>query len=377
MPMLPSASSTCSQVPSPGSGPSTSRRTIGTPRRRQCRAATADTSTPSAGTPRAASAARSRPGPHPRSTAGPRQRSRSHRSSPAAARRHRRTARSTSSPSSRTSRAGNPARASSKPADSPRTVARPPAVTPHSTRESVRMGRGQEVGASRSTRDSGRIPRPRPSGSECDVRGRDGGQCRDGGGETRPGRLAGDDHGVRGRVDVDELRQQPDPQPRRAQRRDRPLPGVVPRGRHVGDHRGGTRVAQPQRPPPAVGGRSEDGVDGAVPQRCGGLGQQVRVDLRGVHAELHHRTAGQQGRGVAGARRRSGVPGPDRAEPGSGRRAALRPTRLPGPPGPGARSARRRAGRRAPLAPRRGCPAAPPRPGRRPGRGSGAGTTGS
>jgi hypothetical protein len=35
-----------------------------------------------------------------------------------------------------------------------------------------------------------------------------------------------------------------------------------------------------------------------VPQRCGGLGQQVRVDLRGVHAELHHRTAGQQGRGV-------------------------------------------------------------------------------
>ncbi len=359
MPMLPSASSTWSQVPSPGSGPNTSRRTIGTPRRRQCRCATADTSTPSAGTPRAASAARSRPGPQPRSTAGPGQRSSSHRSSPAAARRHRRTARSTSTP----------------------VVAHEPGRGPG---QGGVEARGQPTHRRPATGRRRRTPRASRYGhrrANCDVPARtsgpDGGQRRDGRGEPRPGRLAGDGHGVRGRVDVGELRQQPDPQPRRAQRRDRPLPGVVPRGRHVGDHRGGPRVAQPQRPPAAVGGRSEDGVDGAVPQRCGGLGQQVRVDLRGVHAELQHRAAGQQGRGVAGARRRSGVPGPGRAEPGSGRRAALRPARLPGPPGPGARSARRRAGRRAPRAPRRGCPAAPPRPGRRPGRGSGAGTAGS
>ena len=70
-----------------------------------------------------------------------------------------------------------------------------------------------------------------------------------------------------------------------------------------GDRRGGPRVAQAQRPPAAVGGRAEDRVDGAAVQGPGGLGEQGRLDLRGVHPDLQHRAAGQQaGGGAVGGR---------------------------------------------------------------------------
>ena len=73
MPMLPSASSTVFQRPSPGSGSKTLRRRAETPRRRAWSTASRTMSTPSTTCPRSARCALIRPGPQPTSRVAPRQ----------------------------------------------------------------------------------------------------------------------------------------------------------------------------------------------------------------------------------------------------------------------------------------------------------------
>ena len=71
MPMLPSSSSALRQVPLPGSSPKMSPTIARPPRPTASCTATGERSTPSANTPRAASACRWRPGPQPTSSTGP------------------------------------------------------------------------------------------------------------------------------------------------------------------------------------------------------------------------------------------------------------------------------------------------------------------
>ena len=283
MPMLPSASSTWPQVPSPGNGPNTSRRTIGVRRRRHSRCATADRSTPSAGTPRSPSADTRRPGPHPRSIIGPVQRSSSQRSSPSAERRHRGTARATSTPSSRTSRADAPARAGSKAA-----------------RDRRATGAGE--------RDRRRGPAPRTG---CNRRSAPGAPDRDDGSADRAGSPAtAAANRVQGATRATAVaseavstsvssgsRPTRSPAVRSARRVRSPVSSRDVGTSATAAAARGSRRPSAHQPPSAAGPRTASTMP-----RCRGpaaSASRAGLDLRGVHPDLQHRAAGQQAGGVA------------------------------------------------------------------------------
>ena len=298
MPMLPSASRTWPQVPSPGSGANTSRRTIGVRWRRHSRCATTEWSTPSAGTPRSASAATRRPGP--------------------AAEVDRRAGAAVQQPPVLAVRGAPPAPHGQVDLDA--VVAHEPGRRPRERGVEERSVEERGVEERPTRLQHPRTPLAtavpprvgtywRANASFRQALGASAATprrlCR----EPRPGRDPRDGRRVGGGVHVGELGQQSHPQAGGLQRVDGPLAGVVTRGRHVGDRGGGPRVAQAQRPPAAVRGRAEHRVDGAAVQRPGGVGEQGRVDLRGVHPELEHRAAGQQARRRRRARRRCGARG--------------------------------------------------------------------
>ena len=91
IPMFPSISSTLPQRPSPGSRSCTGRCSADAPRDVVSETARGDTSTPSAGIPRSASAVTIRPGPHPMSSTGPSHRLSASRSTSSAGAVHRST----------------------------------------------------------------------------------------------------------------------------------------------------------------------------------------------------------------------------------------------------------------------------------------------
>ena len=324
MPMLPSASSTWSQVPSPGSGPNRSRRTIGARRRRQCRCATADTSTPSAGQPRAASAATSRPGPQPRSigrarcsgraATGPR------RARPGASGA---TARSTSTPVVADEPGRGTRRARRR---SPRTVTH------------VAAGRALRLGHGRSRLGRGRAD---PPGARTSRRRRRTGS------RGRPRRRPRASAAVSTSVSSGSSPTR-SPAARSAASVRSPVSS-----REVGTSaidRRRTRVAQPERPPAAVGGRAERprraGARAAAVPRPRPAGPARPAGCPCPAAAPGGRAAGAAASPCAAAIRcpRSG---PRWAGVGTPRSAAAS-SPAAGRPGQVARSARRRRGRRAP-----------------------------
>ena len=113
MPRLPSASSTVSQRPSPGSWSNTDRHSARAPRDVVRSTAALAMSTPSTGWPRWASAAASRPGPQPTSRVAPVQRSSIVWSTTSAGRFHRSSAKGSSCPPLATSRSARPVRTAS------------------------------------------------------------------------------------------------------------------------------------------------------------------------------------------------------------------------------------------------------------------------
>ncbi len=76
------------------------------------------------------------------------------------------------------------------------------------------------------------------------------------------------------------------------QRRGGQPAGVGAAHRHPREHSGLAGMGRHQHPPPAVQGRAEHRT-GASVGLLRHLAQQGRLDLRGVHADLHHRPAGE------------------------------------------------------------------------------------